>query len=199
MLFRSLATAQSVASNALQRWYFLPDYRCLRVSEDDLAIELVGQGVRLAGADEVVLPDGRRMSADRASQASKLFTTAFTSKYPEIAARRPVFAQLRSLIDLSVVAAWLQEHDGYGKAAWGAETLRDESAYPIETVQPVVQVETAINAVWRGPRLITPIGGGVTIQPRMALDPANLLMDEEETVAKAHATASAIPADRWWW
>jgi hypothetical protein len=193
-----LASSQSVAANALQRWYFVPDYQCLRVSEDDLAIELVGQGVKLVGADEVVLPDGRRMSADRANQASTLFTTAFTKKYPEIAARRPVYAQLRSLIDLAVVAAWLQEFDGYGKAGWGAETLRDEAVYPIETLQPVVQVETAINAVWRGPRLMTPIGGGVTIQAATAVEPPNLLMDEKGEVAKAHA-AVKLPADRWWW
>ncbi|MFM7036013.1 MAG: DUF1598 domain-containing protein [Planctomycetia bacterium] len=193
------ATSQSVASNALQRWYFVPDYQCLRVSEDDLAIELVGQGVKLVGADEVVLPDGRRMTADRANQASTMFTTAFTKKYPEIAARNPVYAQLRTLVDLAVVAAWLQEHDGYGKAGWGAEGLRDESVYPVETLQAVTQVETAINALWRGSRLITPIGGGVTIQPRMALDSPNLLMDEHGAVQKAHAAAKAIPADRWWW
>jgi hypothetical protein len=193
-----LASSQSVAANALQRWYFMPEYQCVRVSEDDLAIELVGQGVKLVGADEVVLPDGRRMSADRANQASKLFTTAFTKKYPEIAARRPVYAQLRSLIDLAVVAAWLQEFDGYGKTGWGAETLRDEAAYPIETLQPVTQVETAINAVWRGPRLITPIGGGVTIQAATAVEPPNLLIDEQAEVAKAHA-AVKLPADRWWW
>jgi hypothetical protein len=193
-----LASSQSVAANALQRWYFVPDYQCVRVSEDDLAIELVGQGVKLVGADEVVLPDGRRMSADRANQASKLFTTAFTKKYPEIAARSPVYAQLRSLIDLTVLAAWLQEFDGYGKAGWGAETLRDEAAFPIETLQPIAQVETAINAVWRGPRLITPIGGGVTIQAATAVEPPNLLMDEKGDVAKAHA-AVKLPADRWWW
>ena len=193
-----LASSQSVAANALQRWYFVPDYQCVRVSEDDLAIELVGQGVKLVGADEVVLPDGRRMSADRANQASKLFTTAFTKKYPEIAARRPVYAQLRSLIDLAVVAAWLQEFDGYGKAGWGAETLRDEAVYPIETLPPIAHVETAINAVWRGPRLITPIGGGVTIQAATAVEPPNLLMDERGEVAKAHA-AVKLPEGRWWW
>lgn len=193
-----LASSQSVAANALQRWYFVPDYQCVRVSEDDLAIELVGQGVKLVGADEVVLPDGRRMSADRANQASKLFTTAFTKKYPEIAARSPVYAQLRSLIDLAVVAAWLQEFDGYGKAGWAAEMLRDEAVYPIETLPPVAQVETAINAVWRGPRLMTPIGGGVTIQAATAVEAPNLLMDEKGEVAKAHA-AVKLPADRWWW
>ena len=194
-----LASAGAVAANALQRWYFVPDYQCVRISEDDLAIELVGRGVKLVGADEAVLPDGRRMSADRADRASKMFTEAFTKKYPDIAAHNPVYAQLRNLIDLAVAAAYLQEHDAYGRTQWAAEKFRDEQAYSIEQYPVPVEVETAINAVWRQNRLLTPIGGGVTMQPTIALESPNLLMDEEGTVAKAHAAAVQIPADRWWW
>ncbi len=194
-----LASAGSVAANALQRWYFVPDYQCVRVSEDDLAFELVGRGVKLVGADEVVLSDGRRMSASRADRASKMFTDAFTKKYADIAARNPVYAQLRNMIDLAVVAAYLQEHDAYGRTQFGAEKLREESAYPIERYPVPTEVETAINAVWRQNRLLTPIGGGVTLQPRIALESPNLLMDEQGTVAKARGDKLTVPAGRWWW
>jgi hypothetical protein len=144
-----LASAGSVAANALQRWYFMPDYQCVRISEDDLGIELVGRGVKLVGADEAVLADGSRMSADRADRASRLFTEAFTKKYPEIAARSPVYAQLRNLIDVAVAAASLQEHDAYGRAAWGAESLRDESICTIERLVAPTEVQPAINAIQR--------------------------------------------------
>jgi hypothetical protein len=60
-------------------------------------------------------------------------------------------------------------------------------------------VETAINAVWRQNRLLTPIGGGVTLQPRIALDSPNLLMDEQGTVSQARGEKLAAPAGRWWW
>jgi len=193
-----LAAAGAVAANALQRWYFVPEYQCLRIAEDDLAIELVGRGVKLCGADEVVMPNGTRLAADRADRASQTFTDSFTRLYPKIAARHPVYAQLRGLIDLAVIAAYLQEHDGYGKAGWQAATLRDEKAYPIETLTVPREVETAINAVWRGNRLLTPIGGGVTMYPRMALDPPNLLMDEQGAVAAARA-AITLPAAGWYW
>ena len=193
-----LASAATVAANALQRWYFVPDYHCVRIAEDDLAIELVGRGVRLCGADEVVLPDGRRMGADKADKASKTFTEAFTRKYPEIAARSPVYAELRNVIDLAVAAAWMQEHDAYGKAGWDAGKLRDEKSCPIETQPVASRAETAIHAVWRGNRLLTPIGGGVTIVPRMALDEGNLLLDEKGDVKAAHA-AVKLPATGWYW
>ena len=194
-----LASGAAVAANALQRWYFVPDYRCIRIADDDLAIELVGRGVKLCGADEVVLPDGRRMDANRADKASKAFTETFTKKYPEIAARHPVYAQLRNLIDLAVAAAYMQEHDAYGKAGWAAETLRDESRYAIEKYTPPTQVAPAINAVWRGSKLLTPIGGGVTIHPRMALDQPNLIADDKGDVKSARDAAAKLPAGRWWW
>jgi hypothetical protein len=193
-----LASAATVAANALQRWYFVPDYQCVRVAEDDLAIELVGRGVKLCGADEVVLPDGRRMGADRADKASKTFTETFTRKYPDIAARSPVYAELRNVIDLAVAAAWMQEHDAYGTAGWEAGKFRDEKTCPIETLPVASQAETAIHAVWRGNRLLTPIGGGVTIVPRMALDGENLLEDEKGDVKAAQA-AVKLPEIGWYW
>jgi hypothetical protein len=197
--FIDLAAASSVAANALKRWYFVPELKCVRPSGDDLAIELVGRGVKLCGADEVVLAGGKRMGADRPDKASESFTQAFTKKYPDIAARSPVFAQLRNLIDLSVAAAYLQEQDAYGCTGWEAATLRDEAAYPIETLPAPKQVDPAINAVWRGARLLTPIGGGVVIHPRLSLDPPNLLADEGAAVEKARVTAADLPANRWWW
>ena len=194
-----LASAGAVAANALQRWYFVPDYDCVRIAEDDLAIQLVGQGVKLCGADEVVTPDGSRLSANRADQASKTFTNAFTKLYPKIAARNPVYAQLRTLIDLAVVAAYMQEHDAYGKAGWEAATLRDEQVYEVEKLPPPAEVETAINAIWKGNRLLTPIGGGVTMQPRLAVDPQHLLMDEQGEVRAAHGAARDLPEGVWYW
>ena len=60
-------------------------------------------------------------------------------------------------------------------------------------------METAINAIWKGNRLLTPIGGGVTMHPRLAIDPPNLLMDEKGTVGAAHAATKDLPADVWYW
>jgi len=193
-----LTAAGGVAANALQRWYFTPNYECLRVSEDSLGVELVGEGVKLLGADEMVMPDGSRKSSQRSSRASKLFTQAFTLKYSQIAARHPVYAQLKTLIDLAITAAYLQEHDAYGRAGWGAEIFRDESAYAIERFAPPRQIDCAVNAVRKGSRLLTPIGGGVVMTPRRALEPTNLSFDEDGQLGKAR-DAVKLPADRWWW
>src|SRR4051794_22470869 len=100
------ARPSQVASNALQRWYFVPNYQCVRVSEDSLAMELVGDGVKLVGEDEAVSKDGSRHTAARSNQASASFVKAFTKVYPQLAQRSPVYAQLRNCIDIAIAAAF---------------------------------------------------------------------------------------------
>ena len=58
-----------VSRNALFRWYFMPDYQCVRVSDDGLAMELVGDGVKLVGEDELVVTAGGTAKAGRSNSA----------------------------------------------------------------------------------------------------------------------------------
>lgn len=196
-----LASPATVSRNAMQRWYFVPDYECVRVSEDALAMELVGNSVKLIGADELVAADGTRVAAKGGSASGKRFVDGFTAKYPEIANEVPVFAQLRNLIDLSVAAAYIQKQDYYGQADWSMEVLGDENAFAVQTLPAPARVESAVAGIWRGRRLMTPIGGGVNIQARLALNSENLLDDEQGAVMKRHSTITLDhlqPGD-WWW
>ena len=195
------ASPTSVARNAMQRWYFVPDYECVRVAEDELAMELVGNSVKLIGADELVAADGTRAAAGRADKAGKQFTQGFTSKYPEIAKDVPVYAQLRNLIDLAVAAAFIQRQDYYGRAGWSMEVFGNEDVFAVGTLMAPKQVESAVAAVWRGNRLMTPIGGGVNIQPRQALSPEHLLKDEQGEVNHQHqqTTLDHLKPGQWWW
>ncbi len=59
------ANPAQVARNALQRWYFVPEYQCVRVSDDALAMKLEGEGVKLVGENEVV---GQGRQTPRCSQ-----------------------------------------------------------------------------------------------------------------------------------
>ncbi len=109
--------------NALQRWYFVPDYQCVRVSADSLGMELVGAGVKLVDEDQVVASDGSRKSTGKSNKASKAFVPPFTKNYADIAARTPVYAQMRNCIDLAISAAFIQQQDYYGKAGWQMATF----------------------------------------------------------------------------
>jgi hypothetical protein len=195
------ANPRDISRNALQRWYFTPNYECVRASEDELALELVGDGVKLINADELVQAGGTRAESGTANKASKAFTENFTAMYGELAARTPVYAQLRNLIDIAVAAAYIQEQDFYSQASWQAPVFGDEGQFAIEKHQAPQQVESACTAVWKGNTLMTPIGGGVNIQPRIALQEENRLADENGELEALHRKIEirALPKENWWW
>jgi hypothetical protein len=94
-----------------------------------------------------------------------------------IAARSAVYGQLKNLIDLAVAAAFIQKQDYYAQAGWKAEVLGDEKQYAIEIYPAPKTVETACTAVWKGARLMTPVGGGVQMEPMRAVQTDNRLKD----------------------
>ena len=194
------ANPAQVSRNAMQRWYFMPDYQCVRVTDDGLAMRLEGDGVKLVGEDEVVLAGGQRKAASTGNKASQAFVNMFTKKYPELANRSPVYAELRNLIDLSIAAAFIQQEDYFAKADWKMEFFGNESSFAVETHNVPKMVATAVNAIWKGSRLMTPVGGGVSIYARKALESGNVQKDEDGQVTKAHQQVKIdLPADRWWW
>jgi hypothetical protein len=189
-----------IGQNALQRWYFVPNYQCVRVADDQAAMELVGDGVKLVGEDEMVTGGGERRKANRPNKASQAFVLGFTRQYPELAARSPVYGELRNLIDLAIAAAYIHEQEYYAKAGWSLAYFGDEKAFSVETYNVPQTVETAVNAIWKGGRLLTPVGGGISIQPAQALDSDNLLRDEKGNVSKLHdSTAPKLDNGQWWW
>ncbi|MCR9293435.1 MAG: DUF1598 domain-containing protein [bacterium] len=197
----SRLTATMTSSNALVRWFFVPDYQALATSEDEMAMKLVGQGVQLVGEDELVGRDGsRKQTARPTNPASRGFTSEFTKKFGLIADNSPVYSQLRNLVDMSIAAAFMQDRDYYGKTGWNLGVFGDEDQLPVQVFPAPRQVETAINAVMKGNRLITPIGGGVKIQPRQALSQENL-GQADDSLAEQRQTVGAIeiPEGQWWW
>jgi hypothetical protein len=191
----------SSSRNALQRWFFIPDYNSVRVAADNLGLELVGDVVKLVSEDQIVLGDGSRSVSGKGNKASDLFTKSFTAKYAELAARVPVFAEMRNVIDLAIAAAFIHQQDFYTKAGWPAATFNDEHALSVETYTTPLQVETVCTAVWKGNRLFTPVGGGVTIHPNEALKTSNTLADEDGKVSEVRESIGLkeMPAGQWWW
>ena len=195
------ANPRSVARNALQRWYFTPDYDCVRIADDKNGMELLGWGVRLASEAEMVQEGGIRAQTATRDKASDAFCDNFTQQYSKLADIEPVYAQLRNMIDMSVAAAFIQAQDYYGQSEWQLGVLADESKVPVETYETPKQVESAVNVVWKGNTLTTPIGGGVNIQPLQALKSDNMFTDEDKKVKQTQAQISLqnLKPGQWWW
>ncbi len=195
------ATPSASNRSALQRWYFIPDYNSVRIAADRMGLELVGDVVKLVGEDQVVSKEGGRAVSGKGNKASEMFTRNFTQVYTQLAAEVPVFAEMRNCIDLTIAAAFIHKEDLYGKAGWSAPVFNDEGSLAVETYNTPTQVETVCTAVWKGNSLMTPVGGGVTVQPTQALLTKNTRADEDGKVTELRESISLqdLPADQWWW
>ncbi len=83
----------------------------------------------------------------------------------------------------------------------GYDTRFMSKDFAVETLNPPQQVESAVNSLWKGATLVTPVGGGVQIRPNEAVDPTNMLQDEKSTVKQARAAIdlSKLGPEQWWW
>lgn len=189
----------SVREGTLHRWWFTPDYDCVRVSADRLAMELVGQGVQLQTEDKAILPGGGLGNTARPNRACELFAQTFTKKYSELAARSPVYQQLRNLVDLSILAAFLQKETAYERVAWRPTALTDERVYSVGGLPVPKEVAVVAVAVWKGNRLIAPAGGGVEVLPKRALEPERVPTDDAGRLGAAHGQIHRAKLDTWWW
>ena len=189
------------ASNALVRWYFQPNYDCVVETEDGNAMQLVGVGVNLLGEDELVNADGSRSANKaRSNPATRAYAKSFTQKFESIADQVPVYANLRNLIDMSIVAAYLQKEGVYAKTNWDADFFADEAQYQTEYLNEVQFAETAVNTVRRSANLVSyPTGGGVTIEPQIALNEEHLKYDDDGKVEAKRAQAETNDPNAWWW
>jgi len=195
------ANPSQVASNAMERWFFVPNYDGVAVSEDGLAMKLNDRGVKLVGENERVGAGGERVASGKTNRASQGFCMEFTKNYPLIADRVPVYAEMRNVIDAAIAAAYIQQQDFYGQANWDMPVFGNESQFAVETHTAPHQVETAVNAIWKGNTLMTPLGGGVNVQPRQALTSERLTTETDgKTDALKQAVAPTNLADgQWWW
>lgn len=199
--FIEKAKPSTVSKNSLQRWYFQPKYDYVKVSEDRTAMQLDGGGVELVGEDERVSAGGQRTRTGGMNRASRVFTSSFTKMYDDLADQYPLYADLRNVIDMSVAAAFIHEMDFYGKSGWSMDLFGDESQFPVERYAAPQRVEPVINAVRKNGLLMTPIGGGVNIQPRVALNSDRIKVDQDGEIQKTKESINLdqLADGQWWW
>ena len=189
------------SGNALQRWFFQPDYDCVTINDDDTAMEIAGEGVKLVGEDETVGANGQRKGTGKSSGASRAFTSSFTKTYAKLAEQTPIWAELRNVIDMSIAAAFIQKTDLYSKADWSLGVLGDETLFSVEKYSAATQVAPIANAYWKNNKFMSPIAGGVAIQAKIALNSDRVTVDNDGKLneVRDRVDLSGLKGGQWWW
>ena len=188
--------------NTMQRWWFVPLYDAIYRSSDGLAFRFAGQRLQLLAEEELADAQGNRSSAGSTKVSTKAFAKQFTEKFPELAAKSPIFGELQNLTDWAVFAALLQREKLAEQIDWKMTTLLDKQRLVVPTFNAPKQIPSSVNYKRAGKLIVGLVGGGVIIQPSQALDrsmtPATELQ-RLEAVREVAASAPRSETHRWWW
>lgn len=190
------------SKNALVRWFFAPSYESVMVSENELAVSLVGGTVELMTEEESVDQFGNReANRKKANSASVAFCNSFTKNYASIAAADPVFGELKNCMDLAVLAAFMQSKDYYGLSGLALDVLANEDKLSVRTRNTVKHVESVVTAVFRGNQLITPVSGGVVVYPLEQVQGDKVSVDTtgKNEQLRDEVKLSNVEEGQWWW
>ncbi|MCH7989025.1 MAG: DUF1598 domain-containing protein [Planctomycetes bacterium] len=200
--FRSYLSMITPTGNSMQRWWFVPFYEDIQISEDENAYQFLGQRAKLMAQEEVVDGSGFRSDATVTRQSTRRFARLFTQKFPAMVQLIPAFAELQNLIDLTVMAALLKEKGLAEKVGWQKSFFLDVEKMPIEAGEIPREVLSTANYKMANRRMVIGlVGGGVTINPRQTvrqmkfrLSAGNRLNQLQKDIA-----AEKPPAAHAWW
>lgn len=200
--FRSHLTMLGPGGNTIQRWWFVPLYDAIYKSSDGLAFEFAGQRAQLLAENELADASGNRSAAPTTRISTTAYAKHFTEKFPELADKSPIFAELQNLTDLSVLAALIQSEKLAEKADWIMTTFLDEKRFAHPTFNTPKKIPSSVNFKRAGNVIVGLVGGGVTIEPQQVLNKAASQTPETSKLSSIRSEAgSAARSDkhRWWW
>lgn len=205
--FDNLASHDAGKMN-LVRWWFTLDNRDVKANPKHNAFELTGPGVKVLADSEFLNAQGKRVVAADADVAGIKFAQEFTEKFESLAATYPVYAELKNVFDLAIVASILKSQDVSGQIGWSMDHYLNEEHMPIAIRNAAQEVDSVANAKVTGKagskeKVTAVISGGVMAKPmqfvseKIKVDDYGALESDRAVSTSKKATES--PLDSWWW
>lgn len=176
----------SAIASARPRWWLACNYEPLATSDDGLAWEIRGPGVKAMTEDEVITADGQRVETGKTSRMAQRWADLMTKEYDALSSRDLVFAELRNLMDMCVVAALIQKENLAEKAGLRIPLLMETnselkvaSGNAPKTISPEVSFLRGRDA------FIVTASGGVAVESWLAADKKEIVAEVAEVREKA--------------
>jgi hypothetical protein len=185
------------------RWWFTLNYDVLRTTEDRLAFALEGQGVAVQSENQFLEANGKRRATGEANVANAEFAHAFTKHIAALAAKYPVYAELRNLCDLALAAELIKSERLGIRAGWSGAWFTSDAGYPVELAAAPKSVNTVVaHRVIADKHIVAAVSGGVRIDAAKYAASKNIRTDRAGTLATERKSAQPpldAAANRWWW
>lgn len=190
------------APMGLLRWWFTLGDGAIRAAEDRNAFELKGSSVKVLSENEKLAKDGERIHTGKANELTAKFADSFTRKFEALAAKYPVYAELRNVFDLAVVAAVLKHEHVLDRVQWDAVHFLDPDKYQIELGTAPHKVMSIANyRVMTAGTFVVGVSGGVEVDAAAKLSSDRYKTDQygDLEAGRSQSVGAHAAPDLWWW
>ncbi len=184
-----------VRGSSSPRFWMECNYQPLAVSEDGLSWQLRGPGVKTLTEDGFIGKGGERQVSQRKDALAEKWAKTMTDEFESLAAREPIFRELRNLMDLSVVAALITKENLLAKAGIESLPIDDASKLAMPTYHVPQSVPTQCSFVQLAGAWLVTASGGVQVDSWAVVDnrsQADLAKERTEALA-------GNSANHWCW
>jgi hypothetical protein len=186
------------------RWWFVPDYDAVRTNADRNAFRWEGAGARVLSENEMLTARGERIHTGTSDALNTQFAHSFTRHFDALAAKYPVYAELRNVFDLALLGAILRGEDVPAQVNWHMTHILDPAACVVATSPAPREVESVVNAVHvNRRRFVAGVSGGVAVDTTQLLSSESVQVGGDQAAEAARTSAqpdpTRLPRDIWWW
>lgn len=189
---------RSKPGNMMPRWWIACEHELLSKTEDGLIWRLPPPKVAVLTEEERISEEGKVAGTGRRDPLAQQWADTMTKKYDQLSQVDPMFAQLKNLVDLAVVATLIEKEGFRAKAACPLETLFN----PNGAVQPERWVAPRMVAsqgsfVQVGREFVITASGGVEINAWESAERQQVVPELADTRTRLLGPAESSPS--WYW
>jgi hypothetical protein len=197
------APASPPALNVL-RWWFTLNYDGVRATEQHHAFQLDGPGAKVLCENELLTDAGERIHTGTSKDLNREFARSFTKHFDLLAEKYPIYAELRNIFDMALIAGLMRTLDLPGQVDWHMTHFQDPAACQVALGPLPREIESVVNSiVLNRTQIIAGVSGGVAVDTNSLVDPQTIKIDDYGLMEAARGSSAprldALPPDVWWW
>ena len=178
------------------RWWIACNYDAILHSDDHLAWQLTGSGIKAMTEEEIVSANGVRTGTGKANKQAQRWADSFTAKFDDLCSMNAAFGDLRNVMDLNIVATLIHAHQLEQVAGCELALLRGQTG---ELKTPAWETPKSISpecSFVRGANSWTvTASGGVEINPWREVSEKS----QPSAEVKAVQVKAGYNGEKWWW
>jgi hypothetical protein len=184
------------------RWWFTLNFDHVKTTKARDAFQLHGPGVKVLSENELLTEQGDRIHTGTSDDLNQQFAHSFTAHFDALAEKYPVYAELRNVFSLALVAAIIRSEDLASRVEWEALHWRQRDRYTVDLGEAPREVESVINhRVINRKHIVVGVSGGVSVDANQFVSSKSFKLDNYGLMqsSRSSSTPKQTPRDAWWW